>query len=67
MTTDILKSFVVIFRTNLFFKEQKEYSHLVFVLVLIVFLALGAWTWVPAQQVSPPVLQLLVFDSIRVA
>ena len=51
----------------MFFKEQKEYSHLVFVLVLIVFLALGAWTWVPAQQVSPPVLQLLVFDSIRVA
>ena len=41
------------FRTNLFFKEQKEYSHVAFVSVLIVFLLLGAWTWVPAQQVSP--------------
>ena len=40
------------FRTNLFFKEQKEYSHVAFVSVLIVFLLLGAWTWVPAQQVS---------------
>ena len=39
------------FRTNLFFKEQKEYSHVAFVSVLIVFLLLGAWTWVPAQQV----------------
>ncbi|KAJ7390613.1 N-acetylneuraminate 9-O-acetyltransferase [Desmophyllum pertusum] len=37
-------------RTNLFYKEQKEYSNLVFVLVLIVFLALGAWTWAPTQQ-----------------
>ncbi|KAM7442313.1 N-acetylneuraminate 9-O-acetyltransferase [Porites harrisoni] len=37
-------------RTNLFFKEQKEYSHVAFVSVLIVFLLLGAWTWVPAQQ-----------------
>lgn len=37
-------------RTNLFFKEQKEYSLSVFVLVLVIFLALGAWTWVPVQQ-----------------
>lgn len=37
-------------RTNFFFKEQKQYSHLVFILVLFVFLALGAWTWSPAQQ-----------------
>ena len=47
----IFKCSLSIFRTNLFFKEQKEYSHLVFMLVLIFFLALGAWTWVPAQQV----------------
>jgi len=37
-------------RTNLFFKEQKQYSHVVFVLVLIILLVLGAWTWVPSQQ-----------------
>ena len=42
---------VLFSRTNLFFKEQKEYSHVAFVSVLIVFLLLGAWTWVPAQQV----------------
>ena len=46
------------FRTNLFFKEQKEYSHVAFVSVLIVFLLLGAWTWVPAQQVSHFALRL---------
>ncbi|XP_068751421.1 N-acetylneuraminate 9-O-acetyltransferase-like isoform X2 [Montipora capricornis] len=37
-------------RTNLFFKEQKEYSHVVFVLFLMIFLVLGALTWVPAEQ-----------------
>ncbi|XP_074628505.1 N-acetylneuraminate (7)9-O-acetyltransferase-like [Acropora palmata] len=37
-------------RTNLFFKEQKAYSHVVFVLVLVIILLLGVRTWVPAQQ-----------------
>jgi len=47
-----LNDFILLFRTNLFFKEQKQYSHVVFVLVLIILLVLGAWTWVPSQQVS---------------
>ena len=36
----------------MFFKEQKEYSRVVFVLFLMIFLVLGALTWVPAEQVG---------------
>jgi hypothetical protein len=40
-------------RTNLFFKEQKQYSSLVFGISMMMFLALGAYTWAPADQVNP--------------
>jgi hypothetical protein len=40
-------------RTNIFMKEQKQYSNLVVVITLVVFLILGAYTWtpVPASKV----------------
>jgi hypothetical protein len=34
-------------RTNIFMKEQKQYSNLVVVITLVVFLILGAYTWTP--------------------
>ncbi|KAK3751862.1 hypothetical protein QZH41_009672 [Actinostola sp. cb2023] len=37
--------------TNLFFKEHKQYSNLVFGISMLAFLALGAYTWSPAEQV----------------
>ena len=39
-------------RTNIFMKEHKQYSNVVLVIALIVFLILGAYTWTPVSQVE---------------
>ena len=38
-------------RTNLFMKEQKQYSNAVFLITLFIFLILGSYTWTPVSQV----------------
>ena len=48
----------------MFFKEQKAYSHVVFVLVLVIILLLGVRTWVPAQQVRLFLLLLLIMSHV---
>ncbi|CAB3988591.1 Hypothetical predicted protein [Paramuricea clavata] len=52
--TLIMAYFYVCDRTNIFMKEQKQYSNLVVVITLVVFLILGAYTWtpVPASKIS---------------
>ena len=38
-------------RTSVFMKEQKQYSNVVFLIVILIFLFLGAYTWAPVSQV----------------
>jgi hypothetical protein len=44
--------FVNFNRTNIFMKEHKQYSNMVLVIALLVFLILGAYTWTPVSQVK---------------
>ncbi|EDO48978.1 predicted protein, partial [Nematostella vectensis] len=47
----IMLYFYLCDRTNLFFKEQKQYSNTAFFLSMLGFLILGAYTWTPHDEV----------------
>ncbi|XP_048576358.1 N-acetylneuraminate 9-O-acetyltransferase [Nematostella vectensis] len=48
----IMLYFYLCDRTNLFFKEQKQYSNTAFFLSMLGFLVLGAYTWTPHDEIS---------------
>lgn len=49
-------------RTNMFFKEHKQYNNVVFGVCMLSFLILGAYTWSPVEQVT--ILPLACTDLI---
>ena len=42
-------------------KEHKQYNNIVLVIVLVVFLILGAYTWSPVSQVQITDIYAIVF------